>query len=67
MHSVGWREKAFAAGARHQGNAAESFIDMFSSDFHRDWRRPGQMTTKPPSHQPVSGYALGGGCELAMM
>ena len=59
-------EKAFAAGADISEMAEKSFVDMFTSNFFGD-----QHLTISNSRKPiiaaVSGYALGGGCELAMM
>ena len=59
-------EKAFAAGADISEMAEKSFVDMFASNFFGD-----QHSTISNSRKPiiaaVSGYALGGGCELAMM
>src|SRR6201992_1961334 len=60
------REKAFGAGADLHEMQPETFIDMFSSDF---MTIGGDRVTKcrKPTIAAVSGYALGGGCELAMM
>src|ERR1700746_222342 len=59
-------EKAFAAGADIKEMQPRTFIDMFSSDFIAiggDRVAPCRKPTTPG----VSGYAPGGGCELAMM
>ena len=59
-------EKAFAAGADIREMRPKTFIDMFSSDFTSIG---GDRVAKcrKPTIAAVSGYALGGGCELAMM
>ncbi|WP_426239143.1 enoyl-CoA hydratase [Pararhizobium sp. DWP1-1-3] len=58
-------EKAFAAGADIKEMADKSFPDMFGEDFFAAWDRFASFRT--PKIAAVSGYALGGGCELAMM
>ena len=59
-------EKAFAAGADIKEMQPKSFIDMFSSDFAAIGG--GRVAAcRKPTIAAVSGYALGGGCELAMM
>jgi enoyl-CoA hydratase len=59
-------DKAFAAGADIKEMQPKSFIDMFSSDFASVG---GDRVAKcrKPTIAAVAGYALGGGCELAMM
>ena len=59
-------EKAFAAGADIKEMQPKSFIDMFSSDFTQIGGDRVATCTKP-TIAAVAGYALGGGCELAMM
>jgi enoyl-CoA hydratase len=59
-------EKAFAAGADVKEMQPKTFIDMFNSDFASiGGGRVAQC--RKPTIAAVSGYALGGGCELAMM
>lgn len=59
-------EKAFAAGADIGGMASYSFADVYKSDFiTRNWEAI--RNVRKPVIAAVSGFALGGGCELAMM
>jgi enoyl-CoA hydratase len=58
-------EKAFAAGADIKEMEQQLFADMYSSNFFAGWE---QVTaTRKPWIAAVGGYALGGGCEVAMM
>ncbi|MGW3323147.1 enoyl-CoA hydratase [Streptomyces virginiae] len=57
--------KAFAAGADIKEMRPQGYMDMYLSDWFTAWDRLGQVRT--PTLAAVSGYALGGGCELAML
>jgi enoyl-CoA hydratase len=58
-------EKAFAAGADIKEMATQSYIDVFGGDFAADWERLTRV--RKPIVAAVAGFALGGGCEVAMM
>ncbi|MFE9219303.1 enoyl-CoA hydratase [Streptomyces lavendulae] len=57
--------KAFAAGADIKEMRPRSYMDMYLADWFTAWDRLGEVRT--PTLAAVSGYALGGGCELAML
>ncbi|MGE5546894.1 MAG: enoyl-CoA hydratase [Solirubrobacterales bacterium] len=59
-------EKAFAAGADIKEMASKSYMDAYLEDFITNgWERI--TTCRKPIIAAVAGYALGGGCEVAMM
>lgn len=58
-------EKAFAAGADIKEMQPKSYMDVFKEDLFTKADRIAE--TRTPLIAAVSGYALGGGCELAMM
>jgi len=58
-------EKAFAAGADIKEMADKSYMDAFMGDFAAGW--DALARARKPVVAAVAGFALGGGCELAMM
>ena len=58
-------DKAFAAGADIKEMQAKTFMDAFGGNFLHSWMRI--TTVRKPVIAAVAGYALGGGCEFAMM
>ena len=58
-------EKAFAAGADIKEMLSQGFADMYGSNFFAGWERV--TATRKPWIAAVAGFALGGGCEVAMM
>ncbi len=59
-------EKAFAAGADIKEMSQKSFVDVFAGDLFTP-ETEALLRVRKPIIAAVSGYALGGGCELAMM
>lgn len=64
---TGSGEKAFAAGADIKEMSEKPAAEFYSGDFFSRWTSHIVKTTRKPWIAAVNGFALGGGCELAMM
>ena len=58
-------DKAFAAGADIKEMANRTYVESYTSNMFKNWTDITRV--RKPTIAAVSGYALGGGCELAMM
>ena len=64
---TGAGEKAFAAGADIKEMADKPAAEFYAGDFFSRWNSHVVQSTRKPWIAAVNGFALGGGCELAMM
>jgi enoyl-CoA hydratase len=58
-------DRAFAAGADIKEMQPNDYMDVYLEDWFAAWDRLGRI--RKPTVAAVAGYALGGGCELAML
>lgn len=58
-------EKAFAAGADIKEMSTRNYVECYTNNLFKNWTDITEITK--PTIAAISGYALGGGCELAMM
>ena len=64
---TGSGDKAFAAGADIKQMADKQAVEFYIDDFFSGWQTEVVHGTRKPWIAAVNGFALGGGCELAMM